>query len=183
MKFVILHGTDASHESNWFPWLKEELERLGHEVWVPDLPGAKLPNISRYNEFLLGSGYDFSDSVLIGHSAGTSAIYGLLQVLPESVKIKSTILVGTFKGDLGWDSLHGVDISFDFAKISAKAEKFIVIHSDNDPYCSLEGAKEIAAELGAEFILLPGQGHFSKRLDGRFNKFPEILEIIEQKIL
>lgn len=183
MKFVILHGTDASHESNWFSWLKNELERLGHDVWVPDLPGAKQPNIARYNKFLLGSGYDFTGAVLIGHSSGTSAIYGLLQELPDSVTIKSAILVGTFKGDLGWDSLHGVDVPFDFVKISTKADRFIVIHSDNDPYCSLEGAKGIATELGAEFILLPGQGHFSKRLDERFHKFPEILEIIEQKIL
>jgi uncharacterized protein len=182
MKFVILHGTDADHTSNWFPWLKSELEKLGHEVWVPDLPGAKLPNITKYKEFLLSSGYDFRGSVLIGHSSGSSAIYGLLQDGSESFKVNTAILVGTFKGDLGWDSLHGVNVPFDFSKIKKRANKFIIIHSDDDPYCPIDGAKEIASELEAKFVLLPQQGHFSKGLDPRFDKFPEVLEIIKTEI-
>ena len=183
MKFVILHGTDSDHASNWFPWLKGELEKLGHEVWVPDLPDAQLPNIERYNKFLLSSGYNFNESVLIGHSSGTSAVYGLLQELPDDANAKAAVLVGTFKGDLGWDQLHGVNVPFDFIKIKSKADNFIVIHSDDDPYCPLSGAKEIAGELDAKFILIPGQGHFSKKLDPKYSKFPEILEIIKEKLL
>ncbi len=177
MKFVILHGTSATHESNWFPWLKTQLEARGHEVWVPDLPEADQQNIERYNTFLLTSGYDFDNTVIIGHSAGS------LQALPEGVTINTAILVGTFRGDLGWDALHGVDVPFDYEKIKSKAKQFFVIHSDNDPHCPLEGAKWVAEKLGAQFILMPGKQHFSKRLDPSFDSFPELLTIIDEKVL
>ncbi len=183
MKFVILHGTSSNHSSNWFPWLKEQLEKKGHSVWVPDLPNSQKPDIAAYNDFLLKSGQDFEDSVMIGHSSGSVAVSGLLQVLPESVNINTAILVGTFRGDMGWDSLHGVNIPFDYEKIKSKAKQFIVIHSDDDPNCPLDGAKYVAKQLGAEFVLLPKMKHFSFQLDPRFSQFPELLDIINKKVL
>jgi predicted alpha/beta hydrolase family esterase len=183
MKFVILHGTSASHESNWFPWLKGELESLGHEVWVPDLPDADEPNIATWNQFLLSGEYDFKDSVLIGHSAGSVEICGLLQELDDSKKLKAAILVGTFRGDLGWDNLHGLNVPFDYDRIRQMAEKFIVLHSDNDPHCPLDGAEWVAKQLDAEMIVFPGMGHFSMSQDIRFSRLPELLEIIEREVL
>lgn len=183
MKFVILHGTGANHASNWFEWLHKELGALGHEVWVPDLPNANTPKLEAYNKFLLESGYDFSDAVLIGHSSGAVAINALLQELGNDVKAKAAILIGVFRGDLGWQALKGVDIEFDYPKIKSKAGKFIVMHSDNDPNCPLDGAKWIARQLDAEFILIPAAGHFSATLDPRFTRFPELLDILKQKVV
>lgn len=183
MKAVVLHGTNSTSQNGWFPYVEAELEKLGFEVWVPDLPRADEPNIERYSKFLLSQDWDFSDNLIVGHSSGSVAILGLLQDLPDEQKINTAILVGTFRDNLGRDDLNGVDIKYDYEKIKSKADKFIVIHSDNDPYCPLDGAKWIAGKLDAEFILLPGQGHFSSHLDDKYKKFPRLIEIIKEKVL
>ena len=50
---LILHGTDASPAHNWFLWLKNELEAMGYEVWLPQLPHSDKPSSKTYNKFLL----------------------------------------------------------------------------------------------------------------------------------
>jgi predicted alpha/beta hydrolase family esterase len=188
MKFVILHGTSASHESNWFPWLKQELENLGHEVWSPDLPDAERPNIQKYNHYLLNSNFDFEGSVVIGHSSGAVAILGLLDALPKNIVIDTAVFVGAFTKRLSespsWEMLRELfEEPFDYETIKLKANKFIFIHSDDDPYCPIEQAEFLSKKLDGEMVRFTGMGHFSKRLDPRFNKFPELLEIIKEKII
>lgn len=184
MKAVILHGTDNDHTGNWFPWLKAELEKLGLEVWVPDLPGAARPNVERYTKFLLDSGWDFNDNLVIGHSAGAVEVLDLLQNLPDGTKVNAAIMVAVFKGDLGWDVLKDLNgVRYDYSKIKDMAGKRIVIHSDDDPHCPIEGAQQIAEAIDAEIIEMHGMKHFSIHTDTRFTKFPELLEIIKQKVL
>lgn len=188
MKFLILHGTSASHESNWFPWLKTELEKRGHEVWVPDLPNADRPNVQKYNELLLNQGFDFEDSVVIGHSSGAVAILGLLQDLPPDVNINTAVLVGAFTKRLSespsWEMLKELfEEPFDYDAIKQKSKRFIFLHSDDDPYCPIEQAEFLSQKLDGEMYKFTGMGHFSKRLDPRFDRLPELLEIVERKVL
>lgn len=42
---IILHGTLGSPDSNWFQWLKNELEQRGLTVWLPQLPQAEQPSL------------------------------------------------------------------------------------------------------------------------------------------
>jgi predicted alpha/beta hydrolase family esterase len=185
---VILHGTNADHTQNWFPWTKQELEKLGYEVWVPDLPGADHPNLDTYIPFLKEQDWDFNDNLVIGHSSGAVTILGLLQALQKGVKIDAAILVGAFTqrlaDDPSWEMLRGLfSKPFDYKAIKQKAKRFIFIHSPDDPYCPIEDARWLCKQVGGEFIEIPGSKHFSVNLDPRFNKFPELIDLIKQKVL
>lgn len=187
MKFLILHGTSADHKSNWFPWLKSELQKNGHKVWVPDLPDADRPNIKKYNELLLSNGWDFEDSVIVGHSSGAVAILGLLQALPEGTKINTALLVGVFTERLSespsWEMLKELfEEPFDFEAIKQKANRFIFVHSADDPYCPIEQAEYLCEQTNGELLQFDNMGHFSKKLDPRFDQFPELLDIIDKKV-
>ena len=181
-KFLILHGTDASPESNWFMWLKGVLIGKGHRVWLPQLPNSDKPNSKTYTEFLMSNDKFVidEDTVIIGHSSGAVEIFSLLQNLPATTAIKSAILVSAFKNDLGWDSLGDLfQEPLDFEKIKTKSKKFIFIHSDNDPYVPLEQAEHLQEQLEGELIVLEGQGHFSFETGPEYSQFPELLDIIE----
>lgn len=178
---LILHGTNSSPDDNWFPWLKKELENKGWKVWVPNLPQSDQPNIKHYNKFILeGKGWKFDkESVIVGHSSGAVATLGLLQDLPENLVINKTVLVSSFKNNLGWDNLDGLfEKSFDFEKIKKQAKQFIFIHSDNDPYCPLEHAKYLADKVDGKLIIKRGQGHFNLEKNKKYKKFPFLLEVI-----
>jgi predicted alpha/beta hydrolase family esterase len=184
MNALILHGTANDHTGNWFQWLKKELEEAGLKVWVPDLPQADRPNVQRYTDFLLAKNWNFSNSLVIGHSAGAVEVLKLLESLPDDVQVDTAIMVAVFKGDLGWDVLSDLkDVQYDFEKIKSVAKNFIVIHSDDDPYCPIKDAREIAKKLDAKFIEMHKMKHFSKNTDPRFTKFPELLEIIRDQVL
>lgn len=188
MKFLILHGTDADSSKHWFPWLKSELESLGHEVWVPDLPDSDRPNIQKYNDLLLNSDWDFKDSVIIGHSSGSVAILGLLQALPSDVKINTAVLAGAFTKRLSespsWEMISELfDKPFDFETIKQRADKFLFIHSKDDPVCDINEARKLCSQVDGEMIEFDGMGHFTTKLNPSFTKFPELLEVIKTKIL
>jgi predicted alpha/beta hydrolase family esterase len=191
---LILHGTDADHTQNWFPWLEEELIRLGYTVWIPDLPQADHPSIKIYNQFLLnhyeskgdwtmGWGYN-DDSIIIGHSSGAVEILALLNdpAFPKDIKVKACFLVGAFKGDLGWESLKGMNGKFDFNLIKSKCSKFVFIHADNDPYCPIDDARDLCRQLQGRFFVIKGAGHFSVSLDPKFTVLPELLDIIKEEM-
>ena len=190
---LILHGTDANSTNHWFPWLSKRLYTLGYEVWVPDLPQADHPNIQRYNEHLLtgyirtghsATGLDYNkDTIIIGHSSGAVEILGLLND-PKFPKltVKACFLIGAFKGDLGWESLKGMNADFNYELIKSKSSKFIFIHSDNDPYCPIEDARDLCKQVNGKFIEIPGQGHFNTGSDPKYTEFPKLLEIIKSEV-
>lgn len=183
---LILHGNDDNSKSHWYQWLKTELEKADYSTWAPDLPQANNPNLTRYIEFIFANkDFQFNEeTIIVGHSSGAVAILGLLQALPENISVHSVYLVGSFNQDLHVQGVHHEElflIPFDFEKIKKRSKKFIFVHSDDDPYCPLEQAKDLAVKTDGELIILKGQKHFSISTAGEaYKQFPKLREIIQQ---
>ena len=181
---LILHGTQATSKSNWFTWLREELDKKGFKTWLPDLPNSNLPSLTGINQFIFSNkDWEFNqDSIIVGHSSGAIAILAILSELPENVVLDKCILVSFFTKDSPggkWElNAKLFDYDFDFEKIKKHAKKFIIVHSDNDPYGPLEDVKNLAQKLDAELIIKKDQRHFNLEKGEQYRQFPFLLELI-----
>lgn len=182
---LLLHGTDATPESNWFMWLKGALIGQGHKVWLPQLPGAEAPDVDVYTKFLLSNdsfSYD-EQTIIVGHSSGSVEALYLLQYLPQKVVIKAEVLVSAFKDDLGWETLKDLfKKPYDFELIKNHCQQFIYIHSEDDPYVPIDQAEFLAGKTNGKLIQFEGQGHFNTELSPEYKQFPKLLEIIERVV-
>jgi predicted alpha/beta hydrolase family esterase len=79
--------------------------------------------------------------------------------------------------------LKGVlEAPIDFDYIKQRAKHFVFIHSENDPYCPLEQAQELAEKTGGKLIIKEGQKHFSIGTAGeQYKQFPFLLELIKEQ--
>jgi uncharacterized protein len=188
-KAVLLHGTDGSPGDHWFPWLKNELEKSGYEVFAPTLPENHTPNRGLYEEFLKNSGWDFRDNLLIGHSSGTTTILNLLMA-DWFPKVKGSVMVGTFLNEkltktADWyeagqfDNLFVQD--FDTEKIKSKCPEFIFVHGDNDHACAYDDAQAFCEQLRGDFVTIPNGAHLSG--SSGITEIPEIIDKLKEKNL
>jgi uncharacterized protein len=185
---IILHGLQSTADSNWFPWLKAELEQRDYQVWLPDLPGADHPVASHWVSYLLSSSWEFNQSLVIGHSAGAVAALYLAQSMPDQIRLKGVVAVSAFlpvapDNELYQELKDLHDTQFDFAKMQKGCDNFLFVHSDDDPYCPLEGAQQLAQQTGGSLQLLRGGQHFSASRNPAFRQFPRLLEVMQKYLL
>lgn len=173
----IFHGVGGHPGENWFPWLKKELEKRGYNVIVPQFPtpkGQTLDNwlkvLNHYKEFLN------EDTILIGHSLGAPFALNVI----EKNQVKAAFLVAGYcsKCDNEFDEMSATfsQRDFDWTRIRANCERFVVYHADNDPYIKIENAQELATNLHINLQLIKGAGHFNKAAG--YVKFNKLLEDI-----
>lgn len=185
-RVVILHSMEQTSKGHWYPWLKSELEKRGYKVWVPDLPNTAYPSVVEAKQLLLSSGWDFQDSLVIGHSSGTLQLLYLLQNLPKDVKVNSAVLVSTFDHPLpGMEAQHEKLFTEEYQseEIKKHVKNLIFLHAEDDPWCPLSGPQNWRKKLGGELVVLEEGGHFSTSLDPRFTEFPELVSILEERKL
>lgn len=183
MNAFIFHGTEGHPQENWFPWMKEELEKLGCKTIVPQFPTPPVvpAKVSEWFDVLSEYEKDIDENtILIGHSLGGIFTLRVLEKLDHPVK--AAVLVGTPIGVrpiLNYDrdeSFSGFD--FDWEKIRKNAGKFYVYQSDNDPYVGLENGKKLAENLGVGLTFVSGAGHFNKKTG--YLKFVDLLNQLRE---
>jgi predicted alpha/beta hydrolase family esterase len=181
---LILHGTDATPDQNWFPWLKNQLEAQGYNVWAPLLPENHTPNRKTYGNFLLDGSHDLTDGIIIGHSSGAVEVLNLLMD-PRMPHVKLAVMVSAWAGEKpnGYDTNEQFENlfppeGFDFKAMKQKADAILFMHGADDPYCPVERAQYLAKELDAPITVIPNGHH----LGAKFTELPELWQVIEPNL-
>ncbi len=169
MKFVFIHGYMSKPEADWYPQIREELEKLGHEVIIPAMPGHKHPPAEEWIEIIKREVESADQPVfLVGHSLGTRAVIfyleksnaknidGVLLIAPPDIPHK--------KSDNKWQRLIDVE------RVKRWKEKVTVLLSKDDDVVSPESARAVAEKIGAKKIEVDGHGHFTKPSDAEIVK-------------
>jgi len=181
-KIFIIHGSYGNPDENWFPWLKQELEALGHTVFVPKFSTPENQSLEKWmKEFEYYQHLIDEDTIFVGHSLAPAFILSILEKLETPKPIKACFFVSGFLGLLGdpkFDEINKTFTAKDFnwEKIKKNCKEFHNYHSDNDPYIPLKVAKEFAQKLGVDINLIKGAGHFNESTG--YTKFDILLENI-----
>lgn len=180
MQTIILHGTKGSPDGNWFPWLKDELFKCGHDVYVPRLPTPENQSKENWCRALDEQAPLFDrDTTLIGHSCGATYLLHILEGLKQPVA--HAVFVSGFIDKIGnkeYDDLNASFVEHDFAwqTIKANAKKITVLHGDNDPYVPLPYAQRYAEKLAVPVTVIPGGGHLNAEFG--FTTFSQLLKVL-----
>ena len=187
-RVIIVHRWGESPTSDWYEWLKDELEEKGFETLVPEMPEPNEPVIKAWVEHLDETVKKADkDTYFVGHSIGCQAIMRYLETLPEKTKIGGAVFVAPWIGkkskNLDPISKPWVEKKMDLKKIKTILTKIVAIFSDNDPLVPLKESELFKKELGAKIIIEKKKGHFRAE-DGVTTPdviLEETLEIMNQK--
>ena len=183
-KIIFVHGYTASSQADWYPAIKPELDKLGVDYSIPDLPGGENPHSAQWVE-IIKKEVDLSSKpvVLVGHSLGTRAV--LLYLDKYQKKLDAVILIAPLSNDVANAERRGGEAYPDFfkykidlQKVKKLAHKFVVAHSKDDTSLDYERhGVSLAQELGVTLITFEDRDHFSDPENA-----PYILEVLRKEL-
>ncbi len=179
---IIIHGSYASPEENWFPWIRRKIEADSHSVSVPALPTPEGQTFANWKAVFEQQFPKLNKNmVLIGHSIGPAFILRLLE--KTSTPIAAAFLVSGFVSPIGIDKFDSINRSFledpfDWEAIKRSCGRFYMYHSDNDPYVPLERARYLEQCLSTPLRLILGGGHLNQAAG--YSEFTELYNDFKQ---
>lgn len=200
MQCIILHGAFGSKDGNWFPWLKGELEKQGHEVFLEQFPvddwddiekKGKDNNDTRQN---LASWLRFFESnmlpkldrkkeiVIFGHSL--SPVFILHLVDRFDLQLKGAVFVSPFLNALADEKTWHFDVvnrsffktDFNWDKLKKLIPHSYVLYGTDDPYVPNDLPITFGTHMGSEIIPVANGGH----LGGNYTQFPLLLDLLKK---
>jgi predicted alpha/beta hydrolase family esterase len=174
-KLLILHCWFGTPNDNWYTYLKEEAEKLGYEVNLPQLNDKDNPTLEDWTKCALKDFILDENTSIVGHSLG--ALLGMKLVQNSKVKIDKLVLVSGWDfWDLTPEHKTFFNIPMNQEKIKSNCNHITVVHATNDPYITINQAEEMSKRLSADFIKIENGGHLQAS-DG-YKGFPKIVDLL-----
>jgi uncharacterized protein len=179
----MIHGYNASPESNWFPWLKQKLKEDGVQVTVLAMPNPAHPDHAQWVTYLQQQVKSPNkDTFFVAHSLGCITLLRYLNTLKPNTKIGGFVLVSGFDAPLSL--LPELDTftkgKVDFGRIMKLTENRIMVTSDNDSIVPYKQTENLSRELRAKLFTVPKGGHFLAS-DG-FTQLPIVYEEVDKML-
>lgn len=183
-RIIFIHGYTASSHADWYPAIKPELDKLGVDYSIPDLPGGENPHSANWVEIIRKEVESSTKPVvLVGHSLGTRAV--LLYLDKYQKKVDTVILIAPLSNDIANAERRGGEAYPDFfeykidsQKVKKLANKVVIVHSKDDSSLDYEKhGVSLAKELGVKLITFDGRDHFSDPENA-----PYVLEILRKEL-
>ena len=177
---TIFHGTDCAPDSNyyWYSWLKNELKHSGYKVETPSYPEINHESIETFLPKVLANHQFDSETVLIGHSAGSPLILSILERIGQP--IKQAVLVAGYSMRFP-DEKHDpvLQYMYDWQRIRSHSQSFVFINSVDDPWgCDDKQGRRMFDMLGGTQIIR-NDGHFgSESQNLPYTTFPLLKSVI-----
>lgn len=178
INYLILHGSFGSNEGNWFPWLKEQLEKNNKKVLIPQMPvGVENQNFENWSN-VLNKLYINENTVIIAHSI--APIFVCKYLITNKIKVNKLIFVCGFNNYLGidsdFDAVNKPMFINNYADVKLYCKDIVCYYSDNDPYVKYDVEKEFADKLTDKQYVIKNGGHINEETG--YTKFEEILKEI-----
>ena len=176
--YLIIHGSFGLKDGNWFPWLKNELEKKGNKVVVPQMPvGVGIQNFESWSNVL--NKLELNEkTTIIAHSI--APIFVCKYLIFNKIKVKKLLFVCGFNNFLGvnenFDAVNKSMFINSFDDVKKYCSDIVCYYSDNDPYVNLAFEKEFADKLTTKQYIIKNGGHLNEEFG--YTKFKEILNEI-----
>ena len=183
--FVILHGYTEHNDTQFFLWLKNQLEYLGYKVQLPELPDTDAPSERKQVEYVIKNIVFSEKTILIGHSLGGVVALKTLEKLPSEIFGLGLVAPGGLEKQFWTDDfefdrrtgkkkqyLSKFNFKYNFTHITPKYKKCIILGADNDAGYRLPWMKYLAEKLNGQLRLVHARDfHFTATEE------PEVLKM------
>lgn len=180
--YFIIHGSFGSPFSNWFPYLRNELEKRNLEVYTPDLPSGvgyqNYENWSKIMKVYVESGLIHENTVIFAHSIAPVFVCKFL--IQNQIKVKRLVFVCGFNQYLGineeYDAVNKSMYLDNLSDIKNYCSDIVCFYSDNDPYVKYGTEKEFADTITEHQIMISGGEHLNS--ESGYSEFLDLLKYI-----
>lgn len=168
MSIILIHRWGGHPKGDWYPWLQNEVEKLGYDIEIPEMPDSEEPVISKWVDALAEYGDQIDEeTIFIGHSIGCQTIMRYLD--QKQVKVKGAIFVGPWFELTGLTEAEDKAIAkswleepIDLDRVKELIGNLICIFSDNDYFVPLSNVDQFTKKLEAQVVLEADHGHFTE---------------------